>query len=337
MNIYSIKDKDQYEAFGLDKKKFIPGDFLQSYQWGEFQKKTGDQIFRIIIKNDQKKSICRATLIERKPAPAVKYAFIPYGPAIKYSKSGKEKLREIFALIKKFSRQKGNCFVRFNPPVPISKANLKKFFDSEFYLSKAKTKEPQETLYLDLSQNLDKILSQMKSKTRYNIRLAQRKEVRVQKGYDKKMIKDFLTLLNITSKRNKFSLHQNNYYKKMIQTLAANKMLKIFTAYYNNQPIASNIIIFYNNCATYLHGASSNEHRNLMATYLLQWEAIQEAKNLNCLFYDFWGIDKIKWPGVTRFKLGFGGEIIKYLPTYEIPVLNFKFQLFNLVKKIIQK
>jgi lipid II:glycine glycyltransferase (peptidoglycan interpeptide bridge formation enzyme) len=102
-----------------------------------------------------------------------------------------------------------------------------------------------------------------------------------------------------------------------------NFKISLYLVYYKNQVIAGNIVSFFGDTVTYVHGASSYEHRRVMAPYLLQWQVIKKAKEKGYRHYDFYGIDEEKWPGITRFKKGFGGEGIKYPGTYDL-ILNKK-------------
>jgi len=93
---------------------------------------------------------------------------------------------------------------------------------------------------------------------------------------------------------------------------------KLYLAEYKDRVIAASLVSFFGNMATYVHGASSSEFRNLMAPHFIQWQAICDAKDKGLAYYDFCGIDSERWPGVTRFKKGFGGEEISYPGTYDL-------------------
>jgi lipid II:glycine glycyltransferase (peptidoglycan interpeptide bridge formation enzyme) len=115
-------------------------------------------------------------------------------------------------------------------------------------------------------------------------------------------------------------------------------MNKLLVAKYNNRIIALSIICFFNNTATYLHGGSSNQNRNVMAPFLLQWQAIKKAKEQGCVYYDFYGIDEKKWPGVTRFKKGFNGQNINYIGTFDLiysPVYYWIYKIARFIRRLI--
>ena len=159
----------------------------------------------------------------------------------------------------------------------------------------------------------------------------------------------FWRLNEETIQRDKFRSHGEAYYHSM---LSKNFSYQI-TAHYNFQPIASIVLISFGDSCVYLHGASSNEHRNLMAPYLLQWKGIQMAKKLGCKYYDFWGIAPPttdggksscfndfcwqadhEWTGVTRFKVGFGGEVKEFPDSIDIAIKRSAYWLYKVIRKV---
>jgi lipid II:glycine glycyltransferase (peptidoglycan interpeptide bridge formation enzyme) len=119
---------------------------------------------------------------------------------------------------------------------------------------------------------------------------------------------DFFRLTKEMAERNGIATHPEGYYRKMIESLPAD-MLKIYAAEYDGKIIAANLVVFYGDTAIYLHGASSNENRNVMAPFLLQWQAILDAKEKGFSKYDFGGVktgnSSNSWAGITQFKTGF--------------------------------
>jgi lipid II:glycine glycyltransferase (peptidoglycan interpeptide bridge formation enzyme) len=110
--------------------------------------------------------------------------------------------------------------------------------------------------------------------------------------------------------------------------------VKLFLAYQGDKCLAAGLWSFYGNKVTYLHGASDHKSRQLMAPYLLQWEVIKQAKDGGYSYYDFFGIDAQKWPGVTRFKVGFGGRVVNYAGTYDLVFKPVKYYFYNLLRKV---
>ncbi len=196
--------------------------------------------------------------------------------------------------------------------------------------------QPAKTIILDLTQSETELLTAMHQKTRYNIRLAAKKGVLIK--VDNTRIDDFLRLMSQTTERDNFFAHDADYYRAMAQFDP--NFIKLILAEYQGQVIAAGLFCFCQPTVIYMHGASSNEFRNIMAPYLLQWAAIKQAQELGYKYYDFYGIDAQKWPGVTRFKEGFGGTEINYAGTFDLvlqPGWYFIYKLLRWLRRGFKK
>jgi len=182
---------------------------------------------------------------------------------------------------------------------------------------------------LDLHKDEDDLLLEMHQKTRYNIRLARKKGVKLVEG-DITDLDVFYNLISDTYNRKNITVYNKEYYKKLMTNFSK---AKIFLAKFQDKVLCANLILFYNDTATYLHGGSSQENKNLMAPHLLQWEVIKIAKEQGYKYYDFWGVDEKKWPGVTRFKKGFGGFEVNYPGTFDLITNDPWYCLYKMVKK----
>jgi lipid II:glycine glycyltransferase (peptidoglycan interpeptide bridge formation enzyme) len=180
--------------------------------------------------------------------------------------------------------------------------------------------QPPRTLVLDLAGDESQILARMKQKTRYNIKLAQKHGVAMRKSSD---IHSFYQLMAMTGSRDGFHFHSLEYYRKAYELFHPRQECELFIAEYDNVLLAAVMVFAVGQRAWYFYGASSNENRELMATYMVQWQAIQWAKARGCLEYDLWGVPDMDrsvleakfteihhglW-GVYRFKRGFGGDL----------------------------
>ncbi|MCB9798397.1 peptidoglycan bridge formation glycyltransferase FemA/FemB family protein [Candidatus Nomurabacteria bacterium] len=204
-----------------------------------------------------------------------------------------------------------------------------------------RSRQWQHTLVFDVSALEDALLESMHSKTRYNIRLAMKKGVEIRETD----VETFWKLSKQTAQRDGIRTDDRSYYENMVKVPG----VRLLGGFLDGEPLCAGIFIQYNGRMTYVHGASSNEKRNVMAPYLLQWEAIKMAKAAGCKEYDFGGIaapegDGIatqmhglhwdindKLTGVTRFKAGFGGKRESYGDAFEVPLKNFWYKLFELV------
>lgn len=288
------------------------GSFLQSWEWGEFQKAIGRKIWRI---EDNKTKV----LVIKHGLPLKKnYLYCPRGDIGNFNVF----LEKVFEIAK----EEKSIFLKIEPKKEINFKGINFKKDSNQI-------QPLKTIILNLNNSKEELLKQMHKKTRYNIRLAQRKKVITKEAGEKADV--FLNLLRETAKRDNFSLHPDSYYKKMIDFFKEDGMIKVFSAEYDNKIIAANLILFFNNKAIYLHGASDYNYRNLMAPFLLQWHSITYAKNKGFDYYDFWGIDGKKWPGVTRFKKGFSGEEINYPGSYNLIFRPIWYKIYELGRKVL--
>jgi len=201
---------------------------------------------------------------------------------------------------------------------------------------------PKDTLFIDLTKNEDHILRQMKPKTRYNIKLAQRKGVKVRKA-EMSDLNIWYNLYEETCLRNGIFLDNTDHFKTVLNTDASDThspaIVELLIAEYENKPLAAMFLVYTGQRATYLYGASSNENRNLMAPYLMQWEAIRRAKKLDCTEYDMFGVAPSKdsshpMHGLYRFKTGFGGNIFHRMGCWDYPLDS---ETYDLVQTIEMK
>ena len=318
MNIVEIKDKSRYNANVREQKH---SQFLQSWEWGEFQKSVGNKVLRFGVENNGKIEFA-LTLIKNNLPFGISYF---YAPRIGIKYLSEERLVFLFKEIKKKAKNEKVIFLRFDPR---SKAQI---INHKSQIVKTIDIQPGKTLILDIDKSEEEILKQMHQKTRYNIKLAVRKsvEVKVVKDIDK-YFDEFWQLMAQTEKRDGFRLHNKNYYWKMLKS--DKKFIKLIAAFYKNKMLCANIVSFFGNTAAYVHDSSANENRNLMAAFALQMFTIKLAKEYGFKYYDFNGIDEQKWPGVTRFKKGFGGEEVDYPGTYDLVFDSFKYNLYKILR-----
>ncbi len=200
--------------------------------------------------------------------------------------------------------------------------------------------QPPDTVILNLSLTLDHLLANMHKKTRYNIQLAERKEVSiVRAGVDE--LPKWYRMYEATAQRDGITIHSLEYYQILFaQSHMSHQhpQARLYLAYHEDDLLAGIITLFYNDTATYLYGASANMKRNFMAPYALQWRAIQEAQDAGCIYYDLFGIpptDDLTHPmhGLYQFKTGFGGVIHHGLGAWDYPLNPLLFLLYQWAEK----
>lgn len=177
------------------------------------------------------------------------------------------------------------------------------------------------------------MLKAMKQKCRYNIKVAERHAVTVTSVTDSNQIDVWYGLFAITAKRQGIRLHPKAYYKLMVDTLVKHQMVKVYIAWYQQQPLAAAIVVYHGHVATYLHGGSSDELRNVMAPHALHWQVMRDARDAGFMVYDWFGISK-QWPGVSRFKESFGGEPMQRAGTFEHALRPMWYTAYRLIKRV---
>ena len=193
-------------------------------------------------------------------------------------------------------------------------------------------------ILLDFTKSEEELLANMHHKTRYNIKYAEKNGVRVSEGSIND-IELFLTLQTETAKRQKFFVHQDEYYKTIWKILFNEGMAKLLIARYNGKPLCAWMLFIYEGVLYYPYGGSSNEYQNLFPSNLVCWEAIKLGKALGCHTFDMWGAAKNPedkndpWHGFTKFKLGFGGRHVSYIPSYDFVINPAVYTSFNLANK----
>ncbi len=305
-------------------------EFLQSYEWGEFQAKEGNVCLRIVGETDGKIRYLAEGFVHSLPL-GLKYLYLPHSAPLE----GAE-LSEFL----QFLKQQGFVFARFEPIEEIASQNFKTFPTHH--------RQYEYTSVLDLAQSEEKILQSFHEKTRYNIRLAIKKGIRI---VEEKNPDIFWPLLKETYERDKIKSHSEKYYRDFIALDGCTQL----TAYYNEIPLASLLLYTFGKTTVYVHGASSSEHRNLMAPYLLQWEAMTRSRARGTQFYDLGGVaqpephdspkaetffhsswnKQDKLSSVTRFKAGFDGTIKQYAKAYDVVFFPLKYNLYTLAKKFL--
>jgi len=346
MRIKGNTDPKIWEEFIANNQSW---NFLQSCWWGEVLKKEGKEVKRWEIWRGNK--LQGVVLLEKKKMArgGLFYLESLWGPVWSGKLAGSiksELLRKFYSYIVK---RENSIFWRLSPPASVlispralesgylmEAGNIESSFSWDIFPTLARTRPPKKTLFIELSLSREDILARMKPKTRYNINLAKRKNIKISWSKSERELRKFWKLNLDTSRRSKFNPHSFNHYLNIIKTRCINpkNRAEVVLAKNGGKAISANIVLFFNETVYYLHGASSNEERNSMSTYLLHWNAIEKAKNEGCEVYDFWGVDQNKWPGVTRFKEGFGGKHKEYPPIYEIPLNNVYYKLYRFYRTV---
>jgi lipid II:glycine glycyltransferase (peptidoglycan interpeptide bridge formation enzyme) len=365
--------------------------FLQSEEWRKFQEAVGRKTYRITGEGFD------VSIIEHSLPLVGSYLYTPRWPVMQISNlkfkisnqiqnPNEQILKQIQELIT-LAKKNNAGWIRIEPANEENLEIIKNIVGADLVsarkgqtqgLSLRKYKiikaphdmQPREILVMDITKSEEEISAKMKSKTRYNIKLAGKKGVIINvidSGSGAGMTKyidEFIKLTKIMGKRQKIAVHPDNYYRKMLETIPRDS-LKLYVAEYQNKIIAANLVVFYGNTCTYLHGASDDSYKNVMAPQLLQWKQIQDAKAAGCGKYDLGGIknqphpspllskererqasfsfirrrikDEVNsWEGITRFKTGFSPNArpIEFPGSYDIIIAPGRYRLYRIIQKI---
>ena len=215
------------------------------------------------------------------------------------------------------------------PPAKLSQEIRLNFDTQKWNLKKANTNIlPSDTTFIDLKKDDTQLLKEMKPKTRYNVKLSRRKGVHVRRA-DSDALDRWYDLYTETCLRNHIGLHDKAYFQTVFAAEANDTKspanVELLIAQHDGKPLAAMFLAFSDKRATYLYGASSSVSRHYMATYALQWEAIQRAKKVGCTEYDMFGVSPRPDPshpryGLYRFKTGFGGRLFHRMGCWDYPL-----------------
>lgn len=315
------EEKDQFDR--------LAGHPLQSWAWGEFRQKTGLKVIRLGA-FDQNKIVAGYQLTIH-PLPLIDRTvlYFPKGPAP--DKTMMESLKEV-------GRKEKAIFIKIEPQIAPSEG-----LDNYLAKNNCQRGRPLFTKYtftLDLTPSEEQILASMKAKTRYNIHLAQRHGVIVSEDNSPQAFEKYLELMAETTRRQRFYAHNASYHRKMWETMRTAGIAHLFRAVYRDKTLAAYIFFAFNNVLYYPYGASSREHKEVMAPYLIFWEAIKFGRRAGCKKFDMWGSlgpdpdPKDPWYGFHRFKEGFGGKLTEFAGSYDL-VLNYpEYSLYNLIDSL---
>ena len=298
---------------------------LQSYEWGEFRKQTGVEVVRKGVFEGKKLKTSIQVTIHPVPKTDYRIGYFPKGTAPDEDQI--KALREI--------GKENNCLmIKMEPNVSRKVGENKEgsdIFESidKFLMDsgcrKGRPLFTKHSFQLDLTKSEDELMTLMESKTRYNVRLASKKEVEVVLDNSDNSFKWFLKLLfEKTVKRQGFYAHTPEYFEKLWQTLNPSGIAQLLRAQYKKQTLAVFMMFVFDKSIYYPYGASTRENKELMAPNLLMWELIKYGKRIGCSQLDMWGSlgpapnKNDDWFGFHRFKQGYGGELVEFLGSYDL-------------------
>ncbi|MCS7093251.1 MAG: peptidoglycan bridge formation glycyltransferase FemA/FemB family protein [Patescibacteria group bacterium] len=343
----TIKSIDSFPLWQAFFDEFGATSFLPSWEWGEFQKSLGNPILRGgVFDGDCLEAIF---LVIKMRSKRGHFLFMPHGPVFRKKEKIQTILISILGFLKKVAQKEKFDFIRIAPFLENAPENYLLFKNlgfkeapiylhaESFWVLPLFKSNNQETIFLEETE----LLSQMRKTTRYLIRKAQMLGLTLEKRKDSEAVDEFNQIYLETASREKFIPFSKDYLKKEFLAFRKTNNSLILLVKTGGHLLAGALILFTKKSGFYHQGASV--HSKLPATYLLQWEAIKEAKTRHCHFYNFWGVfdnqskrNPKSWQGLTFFKTGFGGKLIRYLPTQDF-VLSPRYYLTYLWEKLLAK
>lgn len=334
MTIRTVQDQEK-EAYNR-----VVTHPLQSFEWGEFRKKTGIKVLRRGIYDGKKLVDGFQVTIHKVPHTSFTIGYVPKG-----SMPTPIQIEELT----KIGKEEKCIFIQLEP-------NIEKDSKEQWKMGNGKWKivpsaHPlftKENFVLDLTQTEEELLKNMHPKTRYNIRVAQKRGVVVEENDSENAFEKYLQLTEETTSRQGFYAHTKDYHRKMWETLRqaqgkpSNNELSahLFTATFENQTLVTWILFVFKDTLYYPYGASSSLNREVMASNLMMFEAIRFGKKIGMKKMDMWGAlgenpdKKDPWYGFHRFKEGYGPRHVTYIGSFDLVINPILYQLYKVTDKI---
>jgi lipid II:glycine glycyltransferase (peptidoglycan interpeptide bridge formation enzyme) len=315
------------------------GHFLQSWAWGDFQEALGNKIWRLAVE-DNGHTVAELLIIKLSLGFGQSLLYSPRGQIIDKQQplaTAQAAADMLLTEIKKIAEAEQTICFRIDPPTTVTEITADRFYASRGFVKNPKGSQPKHSSILDLKISLEQLENRMKPKTRYNIHLAEKHNITVSVSDQASDFQNFLSLIHSTSGRQNFVAHSDRYYKTQYQVLHQAGIQNLWIARQQDKVLAAILVNSFGQTATYVHGASDNRYRELMAPHLLQFRAIEAAQKSGLRYYDFWGIHpdpNHAWAGFTRFKRGFSGNEVEYIGTLELPTRPLLYKLYRLISRL---
>lgn len=317
-------------------KSHPESNFLQSWQWGEFNERLGKKIHRVGFYDGKKLLGVMLGVVE--PARRGRYMTVAGGPILNWKNKGL--VKQWSATLREIATEEGCVFVRVRPQL-LSDSFSQTIFKQSGFVSAPMHLSAELTHQLELDKSEDELLANMRKQTRYEIRKAGKLGVNVKESVKPLDLSEFYDLQIETAKRQGFVPFSKKFLTDQFEVFAASDEVKLYSAYYEKKLLAQAFIIFSGEEAAYHYGASTELGRKYPGAYLIQWQAIREAKKRGLKRYNFWGVAPEgdtghRFAGVSLFKRGFGGQDVEYLHAQDM-VINKPKYLLNLVVETVRK
>lgn len=301
---------------------------LQSWQWGEFREKMGIHVARI----GKYKGV---TLTD---GWQVTFHTIPHTPyTVGYFPKGSKPTADMLRALQDIGRTYNAIYIQLEPDCQEKDTTIEV---SDKFKPSHRPMFTKHTFMLDCTKTESELLSSMHSKTRYNVGLARKRGVTVQEDNSPGAYNEYERLSDETTARQGFYAHNHTYHRTLWSLLYKAGIAHIFTAVYNRQTLAAWMVFSWKQRLYYPYGASSREHREVMAPSLLLWEIVRWAKAHGCTEFDLWGAlgpnpdTQDPWYGFHKFKQGYNPELVTYVGSFDLVIRPFLYRIFILADTV---
>ncbi len=337
------------ESWNQIVSSFSPTSLLQSWQWGDIKSRYGWEVDHKTWTNEQDEIQAAAMILKREQripfiGLGLKILYVPKGPLLDWRGEIRERVLQDLV---DYAREVGAVYIKIDPDLIIAEGYqgsddfsqnereqeiIQQMVDNGWIISKQQI-QFKNTFIIDLSKTPEEILSDMKQKTRYNIRLAGRKGVTV-RNLELDELDKLYEMYAETSNRDGFIIRPRDYYLDLWRTFISADMATALVAEVEGELVAGLMLFHFGDRSWYLYGMSTNKHREKMPNYLLQWEAIKISHEKGCSVYDLWGApdefnktDRM-W-GVYRFKEGLGAKVLQTTGALDYPVRKIEYKIIQ--------
>ncbi|MEK7591983.1 MAG: peptidoglycan bridge formation glycyltransferase FemA/FemB family protein [Patescibacteria group bacterium] len=306
---------------------------LQSWAWGEFRKSMGITVVRLLVLENEKPTDAWQVSFHRVPKLPYTIGYFPKGPT-----------PDDFMIeeLGKIGRKNNAIFIQIEPNV---------LSDFKFQIENFKLLLPSHhplftkyTFILDITKSEEELLKSFHPKTRYNIRLAEKRGVKIAEDNSDSAFEEFVRLSKETTERQGFYAHNKTYQQTLWKIFSKNHHARLFTATYEGKTLAAWIMFVFHDTLYYPYGASSRDHRDVMAPNLMLWDIIKWGKQNGITSIDLWGAlgpppaggsnEKDPWYGFHRFKEGYNPKLIEFIGSYDLVFQPLLYSLYKLTDTI---
>ena len=333
--LLDITEKDRFNEFI---RRHPKGHILQTWEWGEV-KEGAWQPLRLIIE-DNGETVAACSLLKRPlPLGMGSLFYAPRGPVLDINRMGVWDY--LWKAVAEIAKSNKAIFCKVDPDVEEGNRDWQMALSRVGFVAAGSGPgfegiQPRHVFRLDISPTEAELLAAMHQKTRYNLRLAEKKGVRVEiAGLEE--LPAFYKLLQETAERDSFLIRPLSYFQGFYNHLQPKGLAEMFLVRFEDKNIAGALAFKLGEKAWYIYGASSNQYRNVMPNYLMQWEMIKWSKAHGCTLYDFRGVpgdvpQEHPLYGLVKFKRGFGGQYTSFIGEFDLPFRKGMYNFYNFIE-----